>query len=68
MKVSENGYTGFADEAKVRQVCYALVTRREGSVSLWLYLQLIQSFEDAVSRNDYNRIALPWKSINRLGI
>jgi hypothetical protein len=50
--VSENGYTGFADEAKVRQVCYALVTRSEGSVSLRLYLHLIQSFGGAVSRGE----------------
>ena len=68
MKVSENGYPGFANEAKVRQDCYARVTRREGSVSLWLYLPWIQSIDDAVSRNDYNRIALPWKSINLPGI
>jgi hypothetical protein len=38
--------------ANVRQVCYARVTRREGSVSLWLYLPWIQSIEDAVSRGE----------------
>ena len=34
----------------MRHGCYARVTRREGSVSLWPYLLWIQSIEDAVSR------------------
>ncbi len=36
----------------MRSGCYARVTRREGSVSLWLYLPCIQSIENAVSRGE----------------